>query len=123
MDNNTRFERYLKALRQFSAREGHTRVPAIHIEIVDGTEVNIGAWVGYMRQRKKKGNLPSTRVAQLEALPGWEWGPLRPGPATNINRNQEILTMRREGRTLRQIADFFDLSRQRVHQIVKKQHA
>lgn len=123
MDNNTRFERYIKALRQFSAREGHARVPAIHIEIVDGTEVNIGAYVGYLRQRKKKGHLPASRIQELESLPGWEWGPLRPGPATNTNRNAEILTMRREGSTLRQIADLFDLSRQRVHQIVKKQHA
>lgn len=123
MDNNTRFELYLKALLQFSSREGHARVPAIHIEILDGREVNLGAWVGYVRQRRKKGMLPSRRIAELDALIGWEWGPLKPGPATNQNRNQQILSMRSEGRTLRQIADEFDLSRQRVHQIVKKQNA
>lgn len=122
MDNNTRFELYLKALRQFSSREGHARVPAIHIEIVDGNEVNLGAWVGYVRQRRKKSMLPSRRITELESLEGWEWGPLKPGPATNMNRNQQILSMRSEGRTLRQIADEFDLSRQRVHQIVKKQN-
>jgi hypothetical protein len=123
MDNNTRFELYFKALQQFAARDGHTRVPAIHIEIVDGKEVNLGAWVGYIRQRRKKGLLQSRKVATLETLPGWEWGPLKPGPASDASRNQQILTMRSEGRTLRQIADVFDLSRQRVHQIVKKTNA
>jgi DNA-directed RNA polymerase sigma subunit (sigma70/sigma32) len=31
--------------------------------------------------------------------------------------------MREQGQTLRQIADLFDLSRQRVHQIVKRTNA
>jgi DNA-binding NarL/FixJ family response regulator len=120
MDNNTRFNIYTKAIQQFISREGHARVPAIHVEIVDGKEVRVGAWVGYIRQRAKKGILSAEKRAALDAIPGWQWGPLKPGPATNHSRNSEILSLREKGMTLRQIADSFDLSRQRVHQIVKK---
>ena len=120
MDNNTRFELYKKALRQFSLREGHCLVPAIHIEIFEGKEIFLGAWSGYVRQRKKKNQLSQNRIEELEEIPGWQWGPLRPGPATDKNRNKNILEMRAAGRSLRQIADEFDLSRQRIHQIVKK---
>lgn len=120
MDNNTRFKLYVKALHQFIERTGHSRVPAVYIEIVDEAEVNIGAWVGYIRQRRKKNQITVDKVQILENLIGWEWGPLKPGPATNYSRNSEILQMRGQGMTLRQIADSYDLSRQRVHQIVKK---
>lgn len=120
MDNNTRFKLYVRALTQFSERTGHTRIPAVHVEIVDGREINLGAWVGYMRQRHKKGQLSTDKTETLQSLPGWTWGPLKPGPATNHDRNSEIIQMRGDGLTLREIADSYDLSRQRVHQIVKK---
>ena len=120
MDNNTRFEVYKKALNQFSSNNGHVAVPAAHIEIVDGREIHLGAWVGYMRQRKKKGLLPQPRIQELEGISGWQWGPLKPGPATNTNRNSLIMELRSSGQSLRQIADQFELSRQRVHQIVGK---
>lgn len=123
MDNNTRFNLYIQAIEQFAQREGHSRCPALHVEVVGDREVAVGAWVGYVRQRYKKGVLPADRVARLNAVPGWEWGPLKPGPATNHPRNSEILQMRQRGMSLRQIADSFDLSRQRVHQIVKKTNA
>lgn len=120
MDNNTRFNTYKTALIQFTSREGHCNVPAAHSEIVDGREINLGAWVGYMRQRRKKGLLPQPRIEELEAIAGWQWGPLKPGPATNVKRNSLILDLRSSGQSLRQIADQFELSRQRVHQIVGK---
>lgn len=120
MDNKTRFEIYVKALNQFSSREGHCRVPAIHIEIYEGKEISLGAWVGYVRQRNKKNQIPFDRVETLNQVPGWEWGPLKPGPATDAQRNGNILQMRESGHSLRQIADHFDLSRQRIHQIVRK---
>jgi hypothetical protein len=123
MDNNTRFKLYVRALTQFAERNSHTRIPAVHVEIVDGREVNVGAWVGYMRQRYKKGQVSAEKVAELENLSGWTWGPLKPGPATNNDRNAEIVNMRSSGLTLREIADSYDLSRQRVHQIVKKINA
>lgn len=120
MDNSSRFEMYLNALKQFSAREGHSNVPAIHIEIYESKEIFLGAWIGYVRQRKKKNQLSENRISRLEELSGWSWGPLKPGPATDKNRNTNILEMRAAGKSLRQIADEFDLSRQRIHQIVKK---
>ena len=120
MDNKTKFNQYIRALRQFAERAGHTRVPALHTEILDGVEVRLGAWVGYVRQRNKKNLISPEKRTVLESLPGWEWGPLKPGPNTDVSRNSEILQMRSQGMTLRQIADSYDLSRQRVHQIVKK---
>jgi DNA-binding CsgD family transcriptional regulator len=54
----------------------------------------------------------------LAGLPGWEWGPLPPGPASKDNRDQEILELRKSGLSLQQIADRYNISRQRVHQIV-----
>lgn len=123
MDNNTRFSIYVKAITQFVEREGNAFIPAIHVEIVEGREVHLGAWVGYIRQRNKKGQLAAERRDALEGIGGWQWGPLKPGPATNHNRNVEIATLRSQGLTLSQIADSFDLSRQRVHQIVKKTNA
>lgn len=123
MDNKTRFNLYVTALKQFAERAGHTRVPAVHVEIVDGKEIAVGAWVGYIRQRQKKGLLSAEKIQILSSLPGWEWGPLKPGPSSDAGRNSEILQMRSQGMTLRQIADSYDLSRQRVHQIVKKANA
>ena len=119
MDNTTRFNTYIKALSQFAAREGHCNVPAIHTEIIENNDVTLGAWVGYVRQRRRKNQLSEERAAAIQAVSGWQWGPLKPGPATDTDRNSEILQMRAAGSSLRQIADKFDLSRQRVHQIVK----
>ena len=120
MDNRTRFSIYIRALTQFSEREGHCNVPATHIEKVDNLEISVGAWVGYVRQRRKKSQLSEQKSGAIQAVSGWQWGPLKPGPATDIKRNTEILEMRATGKSLRQIADEFDLSRQRVHQIVRK---
>ena len=69
--------------------------------------------------RKKKNQISKARALELESIPGWEWGPLKPGPTTDKNRNNNILKMRAAGHSLRQIADEFELSRQRIHQIVK----
>jgi len=120
MDNVTRFNFTITAINQFAAREGHCKVPAAHVEIVDGNHMPLGSWVGYLRQRRRKGQLSADKIQKLESIPGWQWGPLRPGPQTNSDRNSRILDMHRGGKSLRFIADEFDLSRQRVHQIVKK---
>ena len=90
MDNTTRFNTYIKALSQFAQREGHCDVPAIHTEIIDNSDVTLGAWVGYVRQRRRKNQLSEDRAQKLEELPGWQWGPLRPGPATDNQRNKNI---------------------------------
>ena len=56
----------------------------------------------------------------MQEIAGWQWGPFQPGPATDVKRNEIIKEMRIDGKSLREIADEFDLSRQRVHQIIKK---
>ncbi len=120
MDNVTRFNLTLTAINQFAAREGNCNIPAAHIEHVGPDALPLGSWVGYLRQRRRKGQLAAERIEKLESIPGWQWGPLRPGPQTNSDRNLKILDLHRGGKSLRFIADEFELSRQRVHQIVKK---
>lgn len=119
MDNTTRFNTYVGALKQFAEREGHTKIPAAHIEKFEESEITLGAWAGYTRQRYRKNQLPEERAHELSFIKEWVWGPLRPGPATDVNRNKTIIELRAEGKSLRHIADIFDLSRQRVHQIVR----
>lgn len=119
MDNSQKFKLYISALKQYSEREGHCNVPSTHVEKVDNFECSLGPWVGYVRQRYKKSQLSEEKVKVLNNLPGWQWGPLKPGPATDVIRNKKIQEMRASGSSLRQIADAFDLSRQRIHQIVR----
>lgn len=120
MDNFTRFNTTLIAINNFRSREGHCLIPATHVEYVDDFAAPLGAWVGYVRQRRRKGQLSKDKIEQLENILGWQWGPLRPGPATNGDRNSRIIDLHRDGKSLRFIADEFNLSRQRVHQIVRK---
>jgi DNA-binding NarL/FixJ family response regulator len=120
MDNNTKFNTYIKALEQYIAREGNSKVPAIHVENFEEKDVTLGAWTGYIRQRFRKGQLSQERIDIISQISQWQWGPFQPGPATDSKRNEVIRNMRTEGKSLREIADEFDLSRQRVHQIVKK---
>ena len=118
MNNRDRFIMYITALTQFMYREGHPDVPAIHVEILDGQEVKLGSWVGYVRQRYRQGLLPEERFEALSLIPGWQWGPLKPGPKSQHERNKRILEERRAGRSLQQIADVHGLTRQRIHQII-----
>jgi len=118
MDNRNRFVMYIRALVQYRSREGHPDVPALHIEILDGQEVRLGAWVGYVRQRRRAGKLSEERVESLSYVIGWKWGPLKPGPRSDGERNSEIVSDRSAGSSLQQIADKHGLSRQRIHQIV-----
>lgn len=120
MDNLTKFNIYIGALEQYISREGNSRVPAIHIEKFQENDVSLGAWSGYIRQRYRKNQLNPERVSKIREISGWQWGPFQPGPATDVKRNEIIKEMRIDGKSLREIADEFDLSRQRVHQIVKK---
>ena len=119
MDNVTRFERYLAALQQFISREHHGRVPSNHVEIIDGTDIFLGAWVSYVRQRRRQNKLKQEFIVRLETIPEWTWGPLKRGPKRKIERNEKIIDMRSQGHSITQISDEFNISRQRVHQIVK----
>jgi hypothetical protein len=56
-------------LKQFKTREGHCSVPSLHTE--DGA--NLGTWVAYQRQLKKKEKLDPDRETQLLEI-SFEWG-------------------------------------------------
>ena len=118
MNHSEKFLQHIRALNQFRIREGHCAVPATHVERFGDKDLRLGNWVNYTRQRHRKGDLPPDRSRSLEMFPGWEWGPLRPGPRRKETRDAEIRQARLRGQSLSQIADNFRLSRQRVHQIV-----
>ena len=69
------YQRNLMALRQFAAREGHARVPVKHLEVVDEDESKLGRWVSERRIEYQRMRLSADRIADLEAIPGWEWDP------------------------------------------------
>ena len=75
-----------------------------------------------MRTRYRQNALSDERIALLEKFPSWEWGPVRPGPKSHdfvVVRNQRIVNAHESGASLAQIAREHNLSRQRVHQIVR----
>lgn len=121
--NKDRWTRNFLALQQYVNREGHARVPASHVELYEGRNTPIGAWVGYMRQRQRAGILSAERQQMLQSLNGWTWGPLRPGPASNDERDKKILELRQNGSSLQSIAEQVGVSRQRVHQIARRSQA
>ncbi len=63
------WERGFAALEKFRAREGHCRVPVLHVE----DEFRLGSWVSV--RRKVRDIMPADRRQQLDAL-GFDWDPL-----------------------------------------------
>ncbi len=59
------------AVHAFVAREGHSRVPARHVE----GDLRLGTWISTQRTGQHSGRLDPTRAAELEAFPGWTWDP------------------------------------------------
>lgn len=118
MRTKTTFDEYVQLLKRYAAREGHTRVPIAHVEELDGRRIRLGSWVSYIRHRQRRGGLEESRAKELAGLPGWEWGPLPPGPRAKTGRDEEIRNLRGSGLSLQNIADNYGISRQRVHQIV-----
>jgi hypothetical protein len=57
-------------LEAFVTREGHARVPGDHVE--DDSQ-RLGEWVMTQRGSRRRNQLSPSRVARLEALPGWLW--------------------------------------------------
>ena len=75
----------MSALGEFSARNGHVRVPQSFVVpdaegwAAGARGLNLGRQVDGLRQRKKKGTLPHADIAELDALrfvwsiPEWQW--------------------------------------------------
>lgn len=120
MRTSDKWSRNIKALEIYVSNNGHALVPASTKVEVDGIVVSLGAWISYLRMKNKAGTVQPARRAQLEAFPQWTWGPCRPGPTGDIIRDNVILMARTSGRSLQSIADEHNLSRQRVHQILRR---
>lgn len=110
----------MDALKEYVKENGHAQVPVKHVVSVSGYgDIYLGTWVSYLRTRYKNERLDLEQIAELEALPGWEWK-LSRGPQRDEERDQAILRLREEGQTLASIGEQYDLSRQRVHQILER---
>lgn len=121
----------IEALKSFVEREGHALVPTTHFE----NGYQLGHWVTYVRSRKRMtivdgdGNIVQQSMVDpaladlLETFPGWTWGPLSPGPKGNSDRNAQIVARHREGLSLGEISAEFGISRQRAHQILRREMA
>ena len=120
MRTSEKWSRNIKALEQFVNQNGHALVPASAKVEVDGVIVSLGSWVSYLRMKHRSGRLTQDRQAQLEQFPRWSWGPCKPGPTGDAQRDEAMLLARNSGRSLQSIADEYGLSRQRVHQILRR---
>jgi superfamily II DNA or RNA helicase len=67
------FARGFRALEQYVARTGRSRVPSGHIEVVDDVEINLGRWTTTRRRDYKRGWLTTKQIEAFEALPDWSW--------------------------------------------------
>lgn len=114
---DTAWGRNVAAVRAWNASHGTPMAPQSASVVVGGEAVRVGAFVAYVRNRRRSGRLEPARAAELEEIPGWTWGPLRTGPQGHAARNEDIRRRRREGWTLTELAEEFGMSRQRVHTI------
>ena len=115
-----RWQNRYNALQQYTNRTGTSLVPATQVEIFDGKTVALGAWVAYNRQQYRTGELSASRKESFEQLTGWHWEKQKPGRRYDRARDTEIVRRYRSGEKVGLIAVSVNLSRQRVHQILKK---
>ena len=115
-----RWQYRFSALKQYANRTGASLVPATQVEVYQGKNVALGAWVAYNRQQYRLGELSVARQEQLETLAGWHWDKQKPGRRYDKKRDAEITQRYKSGERVGVIADSYNLSRQRVHQILKK---
>ncbi len=66
---DAQWQRGFDALRRYSDQNGHANPPRGHTY----DDYPVGDWARAQRDAHDRGRMPSTRVAQLEALPGWSW--------------------------------------------------
>lgn len=115
-----RWQYRFDALKQYVDRTKTSLVPATQVEIYQGKNVALGAWVAYNRQQYRAGELSVVRQREFESLVGWHWDKQKPGRRYDKKRDAEITQRYKSGERVGVIADSYNLSRQRVHQIVKK---
>ncbi|MDJ0763977.1 MAG: helicase associated domain-containing protein [Myxococcota bacterium] len=64
-----KWDRACDLLNQFIEREGHARVPKLHIE----GDFKLGVWVMHQREKYRRGALSRERQKYLNKIPGWDW--------------------------------------------------
>lgn len=115
-----RWQYRFNALRQYTDRTGTSLIPATQVEIYQGKNVALGAWVAYNRQQFRSGELSRDRQVLLQQLTGWHWDKQKPGRRYDRTRDTEIVKRHKSGERVGAIAESLNLSRQRIHQILKK---
>jgi Mor family transcriptional regulator len=115
-----RWQLRFDALRQYTNRTGTSLVPTTYVEVYEGRNIALGAWVAYNRQQKRAGELSPDRVQLLESLAGWHWEKQKAGRRYDAKRDIDIVLRYANGERVGLIAQSYDLSRQRVHQILKR---
>lgn len=93
-------------------------MPRTHVENTETGEVQLGAWVSYVRHRQRKGHLSTTQVQELATLPNWQYEPLPAGRTGDSARDALILEKSKNGARVRELSQEFGLTRQRIHQII-----
>lgn len=63
----------LEALRQFAAREGHSKPPSGHDEALVDYNVALNQWCRVQRHLYRRGKLIPARARLLEQVIGWKW--------------------------------------------------
>jgi hypothetical protein len=73
----SRWDQGLRLLTAYAHRAGAPNPDSFYIETTEDTEGNftLGAWAMGRRKEYRRGVLSPTRIAALEAIPGWEWNP------------------------------------------------
>jgi hypothetical protein len=115
-----KWDMYVRALREFVATNNHSEVPSGFVYELNGHSLKLGAWVGYIRARGRTNNLSTAKHQELSSIDTWFWDQRKPGPYGDKNRDVSILEARKSGKSLQSIANDWNLSRQRVHQIVRR---
>lgn len=116
----SKWNKNITALRQYVEKNGNALVPTACKWETGEESISLGSWVTYVRIKHRAGTLSAERSAELSGFPGWEWGPCKPGPTGNPQRDNTMMSLRHSGRSLQSIGDEYGLSRQRVHQILNR---
>jgi hypothetical protein len=114
-----RWQNNLYALQQFVAREGTSMIGSTCVEVYQGEKVAIGSWVAHTRKQYRSGLLSDARQRELQAVNGWVWSKRKPGRRYDISRDSEMVALYSQGTRVCDLAQQFNLSRQRVHQILR----
>ena len=115
-----KWDLYVRALKDFVATNNHSEVPSGFVYELNGHSLKLGAWVGYIRARGRTNSLPRDKHEELSSVATWSWSQRKPGPHGDRDRDVSILEARKSGKSLQSIANEWNLSRQRVHQIVRR---